>query len=224
MSSSRLSQQLGYEFRQPALLRQALTHRSFGATNNERFEFLGDSVLNCVIAQYLFDHYPKLSEGDLSRLRANLVNQQTLSEIADTLELGKLLHLGEGELKSGGQKRPSILADAVEALVAAVYLDAGFDACRTVMAPWFAPLIAALPPPNKVGKDPKTRLQEWLQGRQHPLPVYALLHESGEDHARVFRVSCTLVAPAACTEGEGSSRRAAEQVAASAMLELLESA
>ena len=119
MSSSRLSQQLGYEFRQPALLRQALTHRSFGATNNERFEFLGDSVLNCVIAQYLFDHYPKLSEGDLSRLRANLVNQQTLSEIADTLELGKLLHLGEGELKSGGQKRPSILADAVEAIFGA---------------------------------------------------------------------------------------------------------
>ena len=214
----------GHVFSDPALLAQALTHRSAGSPNNERLEFLGDSLVNQYVAEALYRHWPKADEGALTRARAELVRESALAGIARGLGLGALLVLGPGEMKTGGHRRDSILADAVEALVAAVYLDAGFDACRTVMAPWFAPLIAALPPPNKVGKDPKTRLQEWLQGRQHPLPVYALLHESGEDHARVFRVSCTLVAPAACTEGEGSSRRAAEQVAASAMLELLESA
>ena len=132
--------------------------------------------------------------------------------------------MGPGEMKTGGHRRDSILADAVEAVVAAIYLDAGFDACRAAVLPWFEPLIAALPPPNKVGKDAKTRLQEWLQGRQQPLPVYALLQEGGEDHARIFRVSCTLSHPALRTEGEGSSRRAAEQAAAGAMLALLESA
>ena len=145
-----------------------------------------------------------------------------MAGIARHLEIGKQLVLGSGEMKTGGHRRDSILADALEALVAAIYLDAGFEPCRAVVLPWFADMIAALPPPNKVGKDAKTRLQEWLQGRQLPLPVYALLHEGGESHARVFRVSCTLAEPVQSTEGEGSSRRAAEQQAAEAALKELE--
>lgn len=212
----------GHVFADPALLAQALTHRSAGSPHNERLEFLGDALVNQFIAEALYRHWPKADEGALTRARAELVRESALAGIARTLELGARLVLGPGEMKTGGHRRDSILADALEALVAAIYLDAGFDACRTAVLPWFAPLIAALPPPNKVGKDAKTRLQEWLQGRQHPLPVYALLHEGGEDHARIFRVSCTLAVPALRTEGEGSSRRAAEQQAAEAALKDIE--
>jgi ribonuclease-3 len=150
------------------------------------------------------------------------VRESALAAIARTLDMGAKLVLGPGEMKTGGHRRDSILADAVEAVVAAIYLDAGFERCRAVVLPWFDAMIAALPPPNKVGKDAKTRLQEWLQGRQRPLPVYALLHEGGEDHARIFRVSCTLADPALVTEGEGGSRRAAEQQAAEAALKDIE--
>ncbi len=214
----------GHVFADPALLAQALTHRSAGSPNNERLEFLGDALVNQFVAEALYRHWPKADEGALTRARAELVRESALAGIARALEIGPRLVMGPGEMKTGGHRRDSILADAVEAIVAAIYLDAGFAACRTAVLPWFDPLIAALPPPNKVGKDAKTRLQEWLQGRQQPLPVYALLHEGGEDHARIFRVSCALASPALCSEGEGSSRRAAEQVAAGAMLELLESA
>lgn len=213
----------GHVFADPALLAQALTHRSAGSPNNERLEFLGDALVNQFVAEALYRHWPRADEGALTRARAELVRESALAGIARGLDIGPRLVMGPGEMKTGGHRRDSILADAVEAIVAAIYLDAGFDACRATVLPWFAPLIDALPPPNKVGKDAKTRLQEWLQGRQHPLPVYALLHEGGEDHARIFSVSCTLASPPLRTEGEGSSRRAAEQVAAGAMLELLES-
>ena len=212
----------GHAFTDPALLAQALTHRSAGSPHNERLEFLGDALINQFIAETLYRHWPKADEGALTRARAELVRESALAGIARHLEIGKQLVLGSGEMKTGGHRRDSILADALEALVAAIYLDAGFEPCRAVVLPWFADMIAALPPPNKVGKDAKTRLQEWLQGRQLPLPVYALLHEGGESHARVFRVSCTLAEPVQSTEGEGSSRRAAEQQAAEAALKELE--
>ena len=197
---------------------QALTHRSAGAPHNERLEFLGDALVNLIVAEALYTHWPQADEGALTRARAELVRESALAPIARTLDLGSKLILGPGEMKSGGHRRDSILADALEALVAAIYLDAGFEACRAVVLPWFEPAMAALPPPHKVGKDAKTRLQEWLQGKQKPLPVYALLSESGEEHAKTFRVSCTLVHPPLVTEGEGGSRRAAEQVAAEAAL------
>lgn len=212
----------GHAFADPALLAQALTHRSAGSPNNERLEFLGDALVNQFVAEALYRHWPKADEGALTRARAELVRESALAAIARTLDMGAKLVLGPGEMKTGGHRRDSILADAVEAVVAAIYLDAGFERCRAVVLPWFDAMIAALPPPNKVGKDAKTRLQEWLQGRQRPLPVYALLHEGGEDHARIFRVSCTLADPALVTQGEGSSRRAAEQQAAEAALKDIE--
>lgn len=212
----------GHRFAEPALLAQALTHRSAGSPHNERLEFLGDSLVNQFIAETLYRHWPRADEGALTRARAELVRESALAGIARALAIGDHLVLGPGEMKSGGRHRDSILADTVEALVAAIYLDAGFEACRQVVMPWFAPLLDALPPPNKVGKDAKTRLQEWLQARQYPLPVYTLLHEGGEDHARVFRVSCSLAQPVIRSEGEGSSRRAAEQQAADAALKEIE--
>lgn len=207
-----------HDFANPALLTQALTHRSAGAPHNERLEFLGDALVNLFIAEALFARWPQADEGALTRARAELVRESALAPIARALDLGAQLTLGPGEMKSGGHRRDSILADALEALVAAIYLDAGFEACRARVMPWFETAMAALPPPHKVGKDAKTRLQEWLQGRQKPLPVYTLLSEAGEEHAKTFRVSCTLAEPAISTEGEGGSRRAAEQVAAEAAL------
>ena len=213
---------IDHPFRDPGLLAQALTHRSAGAPHNERLEFLGDSLVNLIIAEALYQRWPQVDEGALTRARAELVRESGLAPIARELDLGARLTLGPGEMKSGGHRRDSILADALEALVAAIYLDAGFEACRAVVLPWFEPAMAALPPPHKVGKDAKTRLQEWLQGRQKPLPVYALLSESGEEHAKTFQVSCTLAEPHVVTEGEGGSRRAAEQTAAEAALAALE--
>lgn len=212
----------GHAFADPALLAQALTHRSAGSPHNERLEFLGDALLNQFIAEALYAHWPRADEGALTRARAQLVRESALAGIARTLDIGEALVLGPGEMKTGGHRRDSILADAVEALIAAIYLDAGFDACRAAVLPWFGPLIAGLPPPNKVGKDAKTRLQEWLQARQRALPVYALVAEGGDDHARIFTVSCSLADPAVTTEGEGSSRRAAEQQAAEAALQAIE--
>ena len=218
-----MTDRIGHGFSRADLLAQALTHRSAGAPHNERLEFLGDALVNLVVAEALYLRWPQADEGALTRTRAELVRESALAPIARELDLGPRLTLGPGEMKSGGHRRDSILADALEALVAAIYLDAGFEACRDVVLPWFEPAMAALPPPHKVGKDAKTRLQEWLQGRQKPLPVYALLSETGEEHAKSFRVTCTLAQPPVVTEGEGGSRRAAEQLAAEAALQQLES-
>lgn len=213
MLNQRLQQALGYTFARPELLTQALTHRSFGALNNERLEFLGDSVLNCSVARALYDAFPNLPEGSLSRLRANLVRQETLAEIAASLKLGDTLRLGEGELKSGGFRRPSILADALESLFGAVFLDAGFDAAQRVVRGLFDPLVAQIDP-KASGKDPKTQLQEMLQSRRLPLPEYRLAGTEGEAHDQNFIVECVLVKPVLNTRGVGKSRRAAEQEAA----------
>ena len=208
----------GHRFADAALLRQAFTHRSAGSPHNERLEFLGDALLNLLIAEQLYARWPKADEGAMTRARAERVRESTLAGIARGLDLGALLTLGPGEMKSGGHRRDSILADAVEALIAAVYLDAGFDACRVTVLGLFEPLLAALPPLHQVGKDAKTRLQEWLQARQLPLPAYTLLAESGDDHDKTFHVACTLAEPPLVAEGTGHSRRAAEQDAAEAVL------
>lgn len=213
---------IGYRFTREELLEQALTHRSAGAPHNERLEFLGDSLVNLFIAEALYTRWPRADEGALTRARAELVRESALAPIARKLDLGRQLILGPGELKSGGHRRDSILADALEALVAAIYLDAGFEACRAAVLPWFEAAMDALPPAHKVGKDAKTRLQEWLQGRQKPLPVYELVAESGEDHAKSFHVTCTIAEPQVLTEGQAGSRRAAEQQAAEAALAALE--
>ena len=214
---------IGHRFASAQLLAQALTHRSAGVPHNERLEFLGDALVNLFVAEALYARWPRADEGALTRARAELVRESALAAIARDLDLGPRLTLGPGELKSGGHRRDSILADAVEAVVAAVYLDSDFDHCREVVLPWFEPALAALPPPNKVGKDAKTRLQEWLQARQQPLPAYTLEAESGEEHARSFRVRCELPgSPEVSAQGTGGSRRAAEQVAAEAVLEQLE--
>jgi ribonuclease-3 len=211
---------LGYSFKDDALLDLALTHRSAGRPNNERLEFLGDALVNLVVAEMLFDMRPRANEGELSRLRAQLVSEPALAERARELKLGDVLKLGSGELKSGGFRRDSILADAFEALVAAIYRDGGFHACRDWLRRIFAEPIAAAGPAQK---DPKTRLQEWLQGRGWPLPHYELLAEHGEEHARQFDVACVVEQPqAARFEGSGGSRRAAEQMAAEAALESLD--
>lgn len=219
-SSASLAKALGYKFGAEGLLLQALTHRSFGSPHNERLEFLGDSVLNCVVATLLFQRFPDLAEGELSRQRANLVRQDALARIAEALKLGEYLRLGEGELKSGGFRRPSILADAVEALIGAIYLDAGFEAADEVVRRLYETQLASLDP-RESGKDPKTALQEFLQARKKPLPVYALVATSGEAHAQEFQVECQVPAMGISANGRGSSRRAAEQSAAAVALERL---
>ena len=213
MKPQRLEAALGHGFGRPELLRQALTHRSFGASHNERLEFLGDSLLNCVVAAALYQRFAALKEGELSRLRASLVRQETLAEIARGLGLGELLQLGEGELKSGGAQRPSILADALEALFGAIYVDAGFDAVRRVIERLYEPAMTRIDP-NDSGKDPKTALQEILQGRHLPLPRYTLLATSGEAHAQQFEIECVVADLGIRSTGTGASRRIAEQQAA----------
>ena len=209
----------GHQFENPELLRQALTHRSHSASHNERLEFLGDGVLNCVIAAELFRRFPQLAEGDLSRLRASLVNQHCLFEIAHQIDLGAQLRLGEGELKSGGARRPSMLADALEAVIGAVFVDGGFEAARAVVLRLFEqPLSAA--DPLALGKDAKTQLQEFLQARRVPLPQYAVISTAGEAHEQIFRVECVIPELNIRTEGEGTSRRSAEQAAASRAYDL----
>ncbi len=204
---------LGHTFADKALLNQGLTHRSYGAPHNERLEFLGDGILNCLIAVELFDRFPRLREGELSRLRAHLVREATLHEIAQALEIGDLVLLGEGELKSGGFNRPSILADAFEAVIGAVYLDGGFDAARTVVAKLFQTLLGGVDSLAHV-KDPKTELQEILQGRGAGLPAYEVIATSGAAHNQTFEVRCVIESLGIETSGRGSSRRVAEQAAA----------
>ncbi|HEY0332592.1 MAG TPA: ribonuclease III [Stenotrophomonas sp.] len=212
---------IGHVFADPSLLAQALTHRSAGVPHNERLEFLGDGVVNLLVAEALYLRWPKADEGAMTRARAELVREGALATIGRTLELGERLTLGPGEMKSGGHRRDSILADAVEAVVAAIYLDVGFDRCRDAVMPWFEASLSALPV-GKPEKDPKTRLQEWLQARQRPLPAYDLVSETGDDHAKHFQVRCTLSEPALAADGEGGSRRLAEQQAAAAVLQLLD--
>jgi len=208
-----LQRLIGHDFNNQALLTQALTHRSFGSSNNERLEFLGDGVLNFIIASQLYLTFPKLDEGDLSRLRAHLVKEPTLGELALKLNLGEALRLGEGELKSAGWRRPSVLADALEAMIGAVFLDAGFDAAEAVVIKLFSPLIALIDP-KSIGKDPKSLLQEYLQAKKIDVPSYEVLAIEGEAHCQIFRVECKVAKFNITTQGEGSSRRAAEQEAA----------
>lgn len=213
MTVDQLQARLGHVFADARLLQEALTHRSFGQPNNERFEFLGDSILNCVTAIALFERFGELREGELSRVRASLVRQDALYRIALDLDLGDCLRLGEGELKSGGSRRPSILADAVEALFAAVFLDAGFSAAKAVVDRLYAPLLAEVDP-LKPSKDPKTALQEWLQGRRIPVPTYSMVQAIGEAHAQEFEVACEIPKLGVRTLGRGPSRRIAEQQSA----------
>lgn len=222
MKHAALCKQLGYQFAQPALLQRALTHRSHSAAHNERLEFLGDSVLNCTIAKYLFDTYPELPEGDLSRLRSNLVNQQTLATLAERLNLGEQLLLGEGERKSAGHRRPSILADSLEALFGAVLLDANFEAAEKVVLGLYVPHLAQIDL-QALGKDAKTLLQEYLQGRKLALPQYNVAEIKGEAHAQTFVVSCEIAQLGLNTRGEGASRRIAEQIAAERAYQLIQS-
>ena len=213
MTLDQLQARLGHVFADARLLQEALTHRSFGQPNNERFEFLGDSILNCVIAIALFERFGELREGELSRVRASLVRQDALHRIALDLDLGDCLRLGEGELKSGGSRRPSILADAVEALFAAVFLDAGFAAAKAVVDRLYVPLLAEVDP-RRPSKDPKTVLQEWLQARKVALPTYSMVQALGEAHAQEFEVACEVPRFGVRTLGRGPSRRVAEQQSA----------
>ena len=213
-----LLRSLGHGFSDGSLLDLALTHRSTSSRNNERLEFLGDALINACVADALYRQHPDLEEGDLSRLRASLVNQEALAEVARELDLGACLNLGPGELKSGGFRRASILADALEAVVAAVFLDAGFIAARDLVLRLMETRLAA-PISTESLKDPKTRLQEILQARDLPLPVYAVESVRGEPHRQTFRVSCTIPPLEIRTEGEAGSRRAAEQEAAGIALE-----
>jgi len=211
----------GHTFANPGLLTRALTHRSAGAPHNERLEFLGDAILGALIAEALYMRWPGADEGALTRTRALLVRQSSLSTLARTLKLGQRLKFGPGALNIGAHRRDSILADTLEALIGAIYLDAGFDACRQVVVPWFSEQIEATPP-HKIVKDAKTRLQEWLQARHHPRPVYTLLSETGNAHARQFQVQCSIQALDASADATGPSRRNAEQLAAERVLESLE--
>ena len=217
---SSLEQAIDYRFKDTSLLLTALTHRSHGTPHNERLEFLGDSVLNAVIAQQLFQRFPDLPEGDLSRLRANMVKQDSLYKLALSLVLGQYIRLGEGELKSGGVSRPSILADALEAVFGAVWIDAGFDAASRIIANLYKQMLAGIVP-GKPLKDAKTRLQEFLQGKRLPLPRYSLTSTAGEAHAQTFTMACDIDCLRVRTEGSGGSRRVAEQVAAQHALEKL---
>jgi ribonuclease III len=215
-----LQRRLQYQFIKSALLTQALTHRSYSADHNERLEFLGDSVLNLAVSGMLFQALGTLQEGELSRVRANLVKQDTLHKIAHDLHLGSLIRLGEGELRSGGSKRPSILADALEAVIGAVYLDAGFDKASTLVHRLFDK-VEINPEMPAAAKDAKTELQEWLQGRKMNLPAYTVMSITGAAHRQTFEVQCAIAELQREARGFGSSRRAAEQEAAAAMLKLL---
>ena len=216
-----LLQHLHYRFRDASLLTRALTHRSRGSDNNERLEFLGDSVLNLVVSSLLFDRFPGLSEGDLTRLRASLVNKPSLAGLARELSLGQYLQLGEGELRSGGFDRDSILADGLEALFGAIYLDGGLDEARRVILVRYQDQLDRLDP-RAVPKDPKTRLQEYLQQRSLPTPEYSVAEVSGDAHNQHFVVECRVASLEAPVRGEGNSRRIAEQQAAALSLERLQ--
>jgi ribonuclease III len=214
-----LMQKLGYKFKDITLLQAALTHRSVKGKNNERLEFFGDAFLNFIIAEQLYILFDTAKEGELSRWRASLVNGETLAEIAKEFRLGEYLRLGPGELKSGGFTRKSILADALEAIIGAIYFDANFGVCRDRVLNWFKTRLKAIHP--YVEKDPKTKLQEYLQAKHLPLPRYEILALEGEAHAQLFHIKCQVAGFSFATEGTGSSRRKAEQFAAEKYLDLL---
>ena len=218
-SPAPLVKKLGHDFNDPTLLEQALTHCSAGSTNNERLEFLGDAVLDCVISEELFQRYPQAREGELSRLRASLVRRDSLAAVAQTLDIGQYMHLGTGERKSGGHHRGSILSDALEAVLGAIYLDGGYDACRTCILGLFSEMLDNL---SKIAalKDAKTRLQEHLQSHHSDLPEYRVIEVTGEAHDQCFEVEC-VVTGSEPTRGQGRSRRIAEQGAAEKMLSQL---
>jgi len=218
-----LEKNLNYRFDDAQLFQQALTHRSASGINNERLEFLGDAVLDFVVSEALYAAFPDADEGDLSRLRASLVRDASLAALAQDLGIGEHLYLGGGERKSGGHRRESILADTLEAIFGAVYLDSGFEAARDLIEAAFADRLATLPPVDEL-RDPKTRLQEWLQGRGRPLPRYELVDVSGKAHRQRFRVSCCIEDADLSASGDGTSRRNAEQQAAERVLEMLNEA
>ena len=219
-----LEERIGYTFKKRALLVRAVTHRSFGAEHNERLEFLGDSVLNCVVGHALFLRDKHYTEGVLSRTRANFVCEKTLDEIAAEIDIGSFIRLGEGELKTGGAKRPSILADACEAVFGAVFLDGGFEAAQRVILRLYEPILAAgNVTPERFAKDAKTQLQEFLQAAHMKLPEYRVITTTGAAHNQTFRCACVIENPAVTCEGEGKSRRAAEQMAAAAVLKQTQS-
>lgn len=215
-----LQRTIGYQFQEPALLVRALTHRSFGADNNERLEFIGDGLVNAVVAKLLFSHYPGLDEGSLSRLRSKLVSKEGLATLAERFELGPLVLLGAGERKSGGRHRASIMADTVEALAGGMLVEAGFGMASEIVASWFEADVASLD--IHTTRDAKTRLQEWLQGKGYPLPAYEVIAIFGDDHNQIFEVACSCKAAESRQVGKSSSRKKAEQKAAEAMLEILE--
>lgn len=216
----KLALSLGHNFFDYEHLKLALTHRSIGKKNNERLEFLGDSILSLVISEDLYKRFPEAREGQLSRMRANLVKGATLAEVASEFHLGEYLRLGQGELKSGGFRRESILADALEAIIGAIYLDGGIDICRACVLSWYAGRLSTLGLVD-TEKDPKTRLQEFLQARHEPLPVYQTITVEGEAHDQMFIVHCSVSALEEPASGSGRSRRAAEQAAAASILETL---
>ncbi|MDM8566155.1 ribonuclease III [Candidatus Halobeggiatoa sp. HSG11] len=218
MSYSDLYQALAYNFKDEQLLITALTHRSVGTPNNERMEFLGDALLNCIMAKVLFERFPNAREGELTRLRANLVKRDALVKIAYQLELSQYLLLGSGELKTGGEQRVSILADSVEAIIGAVYLDSDMQICRSMVVNLWEKLLQHLP---QQIKDPKTRLQEYLQAQQKTLPAYKILTIKGSPHAQLFEVKCTIPGLKTPTYGNGETRRKAEQSAAAKALSVL---
>lgn len=216
----RLEHRLGYTFSDQRQLQLALTHRSHSATNNERLEFLGDSILNLLIGEALFKKFPDAREGQLSRLRSQLVKGETLAQLAREFQLGECLVLGEGELKSGGHRRDSILADAVEAIIGAIYLESGLESCRARVLDWYKDRLAALTLATSA-KDAKSRLQEYLQSQHQPLPEYRVIEVGGEGHAQVFTIECYVTLSKTPTQAQASSRREAEKQAAAAMLEIL---
>jgi ribonuclease III len=220
LENQAFARNIGYLFKNPELLQQALSHRSISGNNNERLEFLGDAIVNFLIAEALFMRFPEATEGQLTRLRATLVNQEALAEIADELAISDSLNLGVGELKSGGARRPSILADAVEAIIAAIYLDSDLDKCAHCVLNWYASRLDYIKL-DESQKDPKTLLQEYLQSRKAPLPIYRILSIDGQPHEQTFRVECEVQGLHERPHGEGRSRRRAEQNAASLTLAAL---
>ena len=222
MPLEKIQATLGYEFNECSLLETALTHRSAGNPNNERLEFLGDAMLGAIIAEELYTKFPDGDEGQLTRLRSSLVRKQTLADLARELDLGSYLKLGEGELKTGGWRRASILENTLESIIGAVYLDSGFDRCQLFVQNIFKDLLSSISL-DDIQKDPKTKLQEYLQSRKMPIPVYEVLSTTGKSHQQIFTVSCTCGELPAAIQAQGASRRKAEQAAAQQVLEMLQS-
>lgn len=216
----RLQHRLGYEFKEPKLLELALTHRSYGANNNERLEFLGDSILNFIIGEVLYNRFPDAREGQLSRIRSQLVKGETLAEIAREFELGECLILGEGEMKSGGHRRDSILADSVEALIGAIFTETEFETCRAHVLRWYESRLTSVSL-EATDKDPKSRLQEYLQAQRKPLPDYEVVETLGEAHSHIFTIECRVAVLKQAVRAQASNRREAEKLAAIEVLRLL---